>query len=165
MSNAATRQNSATVELSSDLFIRIPAVPDFVFARSLGSQTAESCPIVNEYYMANQNRYPFSMTTLSKSVDALISDGLLERREQGPYKRIAEVMMTLDGQALKKRILMFYEHVMCLFWGAIGTDLQQAFLEDVSKRRNKMKLWLDQVQPVHAQKGRRSNSRKNQTLT
>ena len=52
MSNTATRQNSATVELSSDLFVRNPAVPDFVFARSLGSQTAEICPIANEYLNA-----------------------------------------------------------------------------------------------------------------
>ena len=67
MSNAATRQNSATVELSSDLFIRIPAVPDFVFARSLGSQTAESCPIVNEYYMA---KYPVTNADYKAFCDA-----------------------------------------------------------------------------------------------
>ena len=67
VSNAATQQNSAKVELSSDLFVRIPAAPDFVFARSLGSQSAESCPIVNEYYMA---KYPVTNADYKAFCDA-----------------------------------------------------------------------------------------------
>ena len=67
MSNAATRQNSATVELSSDLFVKIPAVPDFAFARSLGSQAAKSCSIVNEYYMA---KYPVTNADYKAFCDA-----------------------------------------------------------------------------------------------
>ncbi len=113
-------------------------------------------------YDAIQNRYPFPMTSLSQSVDCLISDGLLERGEQGQDKRTAEVLLTIDGKELKKRVLMYYEHVMWLFWSSIGTDLQQDFLDNISKRRKNLEHALAQVHSVHTGgKGGRRTNRKN----